>query len=148
MKFLVFALLVAAVFALDQDWTITVQNEDGSNSVLTPRQVLALAQKHGFSGQLAHTMVCVAKYESSYNTNAVNRNRDGSVDRGLFQINNKWWCHEGRNGCKVNCNDLFNADVNAKCARTIYSQQGYVSSSKFLSYSESMVRVLSSQGRM
>ena len=32
----------------------------------------------------------VAKCESSLNPNATNTNTDGSIDRGLFQINSKW----------------------------------------------------------
>ncbi|XP_078126894.1 lysozyme C-like [Sander vitreus] len=36
--------------------------------------------------------VCLSKWESSYNTAAINHNTDGSTDYGIFQINSRWWC--------------------------------------------------------
>ncbi|KAL0205187.1 hypothetical protein P9112_000494 [Eukaryota sp. TZLM1-RC] len=123
MKLFIFAVLLVAALASEADDNIVV-NIDGENKVLTPKQVLSYAKKAGFTGQLAHTMVCIAKYESSYNSKAVNKNRDGSIDRGLWQINSRWWCADGHNGCKVACSALFNPDTAARCARTVYKQQG------------------------
>ncbi|XP_054922196.1 lysozyme-like isoform X2 [Dermacentor andersoni] len=54
-------------------------------------------------GQMAN-WVCLVNSESGMNTRAMNRNRDGSVDYGLFQINNRYWCSPGpHNQCRVRC---------------------------------------------
>ena len=55
-----------------------------------------------------HSGVCLSKWESSYNTGAINHNTDGSTDYGIFQINSKWWCNDGatpgaKNACNIDC---------------------------------------------
>lgn len=57
---------------------------------------------------LSDTGVCMAQYESSFNTRAFNgRNSNGSSDYGLFQLNNKWWCKDNKypsaNACNIMC---------------------------------------------
>ena len=52
--------------------------------------------------------VCLAKWESNYNTEAINHNTDGSTDYGIFQINSRYWCDDGRtpgskNICGIRC---------------------------------------------
>ena len=50
--------------------------------------------------------VCIAQYESTFNTAAVNdRNWDGSKDYGLFQLSNKYWCDDEyeKNECRTSC---------------------------------------------
>lgn len=51
--------------------------------------------------------VCLSKWESQYNTAAINHNSDGSTDYGIFQINSRWWCNDDRtptsNACNINC---------------------------------------------
>ena len=49
--------------------------------------IRTIAQSESVDPDLA---VRVAKCESSLNTQAINTNADGSRDRGIFQINNKW----------------------------------------------------------
>ena len=69
-------------------------------------------------------MVCTAKYESSFYERASNKNRNGSVDRGLFQINS---IHLGSmRGCpsRGNAAALWDASTNAKCALAIFNAQG------------------------
>ena len=57
--------------------------------------------------------VCLAQHESSLNTAAIGRlNYDGSVDHGLFQISDIYWCdwrsnephRRYKNACRMNCN--------------------------------------------
>ncbi|KAL7988127.1 hypothetical protein Chor_007046 [Crotalus horridus] len=52
--------------------------------------------------------VCMAFYESSFNTRKVGRsNRNGGHDYGIFQINSHYWCnsYQGHtaNGCNKPC---------------------------------------------
>lgn len=55
-----------------------------------PPQLVAALKKAGFTGQGLQTMLAIAGAESSYNPHALGHNDDGSVDRGVFQINNRW----------------------------------------------------------
>ena len=76
----------------------------------------------GFPENRIGPMVCTAKYESSYYERASNRNRNGSSDRGLFQINS---IHLGETrGCPSSANALWDAATNARCAKAIYDMQG------------------------
>uniref|UniRef100_A0A8C3HHK3 lysozyme n=1 Tax=Chrysemys picta bellii TaxID=8478 RepID=A0A8C3HHK3_CHRPI len=58
--------------------------------------------------------VCTAKYESNFNTGATNYNRgDKSTDYGIFQINSRWWCNDGKtpkakNACGIRCSGRCN----------------------------------------
>jgi hypothetical protein len=76
----------------------------------------------GFSADVIPKMVCTAKWESSFYERASNRNGNGSMDRGLFQINS---IHIGGTpGCPSSSEALFDAATNTKCARAIYKMQG------------------------
>ena len=60
----------------------------------------------------------VAHAESGMMCNAVNRNKNGSIDRGLFQINSIHnWRFDKFNGDPFNCVD------NVKVAHQIYTEQ-------------------------
>nr|QCZ35164.1 lysozyme [Penaeus penicillatus] len=67
--------------------------------------------------------VCIAEFESSFNTAVVNRNHNRSTDYGIFQINNKYWCGSdyGKNVCGIPCSDLMSDDITAalRCAETV-----------------------------
>mgnify|MGYP001227892009 CR=1 FL=1 len=76
----------------------------------------------GFPESIVPTMVCTAKWESSFYERASNRNRNGSLDRGLFQVNS---IHVGgTRGCPTNGEALYSAQTNANCAYAIYKMQG------------------------
>lgn len=53
--------------------------------------------------------MCVAKWESDYNTKTTNYNPGSrSTDYGIFQINSRYWCNDGKtphakNACHVSC---------------------------------------------
>ena len=87
----------------------------------TPAEVAALVRGAGFPEDVVGQMVCTAKYESSFFERATNKNKNGSVDRGLFQINSS---HLGESGCPSSGERVFDAAANAKCARAIYRSQG------------------------
>ena len=61
-------------------------------------------------------LFCITKLESNFNTNAININKNGSVDLGLFQINQVW-----RKECHSNIN---RTEDNIDCARIILKKQG------------------------
>jgi len=89
---------------------------------LSPSEVASHLRAAGFPENAIGPMVCTAKYESSFYERASNKNRNGSTDRGLFQINS---IHLGGTaGCPSNGTALWDAATNAKCARAIYKMQG------------------------
>jgi hypothetical protein len=88
------------------------------STILTEAQTLKYVKEAGFKGQLANTMVCIARHESALNPKAVNHNKDGSKDYGLFQINGRFW------GKVCDIDKLFDPAYNAQCAMIVYKQQG------------------------
>ncbi|XP_049318768.1 lysozyme C-like [Astyanax mexicanus] len=91
-------------------------------------RTLKAAGMDGFNGvSLAH-WVCMAFAESSYDTQATHFNpSDGSTDYGIFQINSRYWCSDGKfpgkKECPFTCNQLLSDNISA-CAKTIVRQQG------------------------
>jgi lipocalin len=92
-------------------------------------QVASYLRKSGFPEYSVATMVCISKYESSYNCDATNKNTDGSTDYGLMQINSYYWCSgdpkSKYNSCGTTCTSLFNCQTNTNCAYIVWKQQGY-----------------------
>ncbi|XP_067848503.1 lysozyme C, milk isozyme-like [Heptranchias perlo] len=79
--------------------------------------------------------VCLAWHESHFNTRTIGHlSRNGktwSSDYGIFQINSKWWCDNGKtpdsaNGCKMKCSEFLgdNMGPDIDCAATIVREQG------------------------
>ncbi|XP_061391442.1 lysozyme 1B [Musca vetustissima] len=83
--------------------------------------------------------LCIVQYESRFNTHVIgSRNTDGSLDYGIFQISDKYWCKPPTttedpplvhyfNECEVDCMDLMQDDITeaVKCAKLIRKQQGW-----------------------
>jgi lipocalin len=92
-------------------------------------QISNYLKKSGFPDYTIPTMVCISKYESSYNCDATNKNTDSSTDYGLMQINSYYWCSGDAlskyNECMVACSSLFNCQYNTNCAYIVWKQQGY-----------------------
>ncbi|MGH0184579.1 UNVERIFIED_CONTAM: hypothetical protein FKN15_015342 [Acipenser sinensis] len=81
-----------------------------SARVFTRCELVKMLKNAGLDGYHGHSLgnwVCLAYYESRYNTAAVNHNTDGSTDYGIFQINSRWWCSNGvtssSNACHISC---------------------------------------------
>ncbi|NXD07693.1 LYSC protein, partial [Nothocercus nigrocapillus] len=101
--------------------------------VYTRCELAAAMKKLGldnFRGYSLGNWVCAAKYESNFNTGAINRNSDGSSDYGILQINSRWWCNDGRtsrakNACNISCQALLSSDISAtvKCAKRVVSDK-------------------------
>ncbi|MBN3317271.1 LYSC2 protein, partial [Atractosteus spatula] len=80
----------------------------------------------GYRGYSLPNWVCLSKWESSYNTAAINHNSDGSTDYGIFQINSRWWCEDGKtprskNACGISCSQLLTNDITVaiQCAKRV-----------------------------
>lgn len=86
-------------------------------ATISGAQVAALVKAAGFPDAVHVPMVAISKAESGWNTTAVNTgNSNGSVDRGLFQINS---VHG------FDANRLVNdAKYNTQCAKDVYDRQG------------------------
>uniref|UniRef100_A0A8C6EBY1 lysozyme n=1 Tax=Moschus moschiferus TaxID=68415 RepID=A0A8C6EBY1_MOSMO len=86
----------------------------------------------GYKGVSLANWMCLAYGESNYNTQAINYNPGSkSTDYGIFQINSKFWCNDGKtpnavNGCGVSCSAMLKDDITqaVACAKKIVSQQG------------------------
>lgn len=92
---------------------------------LSEAEVAQHLREAGFPEEQIGRMVCTAKYESTFYEGAVNsRNRNRSVDRGLFQINS---IHLGSmRGCpsRAEAATLFDAATNTRCALAVFRAQG------------------------
>uniref|UniRef100_A0A670K154 Sperm acrosome associated 3 n=1 Tax=Podarcis muralis TaxID=64176 RepID=A0A670K154_PODMU len=59
--------------------------------------------------------VCLAFYESHFDTAIVDHEADGSTSNGIFQINSHLWCEDYKhfqpNFCKMHCSDLLTSDI-------------------------------------
>uniref|UniRef100_A0A8D8W6W8 lysozyme n=1 Tax=Cacopsylla melanoneura TaxID=428564 RepID=A0A8D8W6W8_9HEMI len=74
------------------------------------------------------TWVCIASKESTRNSNKKSpKNKNGSKDHGIFQINDKYWCTDsGPAGldCNAKCSSFEDDDIadDVTCVAKIYKQ--------------------------
>jgi len=113
---------------VSQDACLKTNNQLTSN-IQSQCQIANYLKKSGFPDYTIPTMVCISKYESSYNCDAVHKNQDSSSDYGLMQINSYYWCSgdplSKYNSCGTSCSSLYNCQTNTNCAYTVWKQQGY-----------------------
>lgn len=86
-----------------------------------------LRYKHNVPLEQIHTWVCIVQRESNFDTSAIGRlNADGSLDHGLFQISDIYWClNDGiGKGCNAACTDFEDADItdDVKCITQIFEE--------------------------
>lgn len=79
----------------------------------TCSQLAQLWVQAGGAASLANQMASVAMAESSGNPNASNSNTNGTIDRGLWQINSIW-----------GSGSTFDPLANAQAAVKVYGEQG------------------------
>ncbi|KAJ8338899.1 hypothetical protein SKAU_G00356850 [Synaphobranchus kaupii] len=90
-------------------------------------RTLQAAGMDGYQGVSLANWVCLSQWESSYNTDATHHDWDGSTDYGIFQINSRYWCADGKshseNVCQIPCSALLSPDISAAitCAKTVVS---------------------------
>ncbi|XP_044313782.1 lysozyme X-like [Drosophila rhopaloa] len=75
---------------------------------------------------------CIAEHESSFRTDAVGRNPDGSTSNGIFQLNDLYWCQPSNgkfshNSCGTKCRDLRKHDItqSVRCAQKVLRERGW-----------------------
>ena len=88
---------------------------------LSEREAATLIRQAGFPESVVGKMLCTIKYESNFYERASNRNSNGSVDYGLFQVNS---AHFHDAGCPSSSSGLYDAAANTRCALHIYKSQG------------------------
>ncbi|KAF5271295.1 hypothetical protein FQR65_LT05310 [Abscondita terminalis] len=73
--------------------------------------------------------VCLIESESGKDTSIVTEKADGTKRLGLFHINNKEWCGQGKTGgkCEMKCEDLINENItdDAVCAEKVLNERGF-----------------------
>lgn len=75
-----------------------------------------VGEEMGMSNKDITTMVRIAKCESGYREDAVNKNTNGTIDRGIFQLNS---IHKN-----ISNKDAFTFERNIKYAWNMYKTQG------------------------
>lgn len=82
---------------------------------LTEKQQILAYIVEKFGDDAADAIVVIRKCEnSSFNPRAVNHNRNGSVDRGIFQLNSQYWGGE----------ELFDWKTNVDVAHKVFTRAG------------------------
>ncbi len=92
-----------------------------SGRLLSAKEIATLLRNAGFPSSEIGPMVCTAKWESAWRDRSTNKNRNGSTDYGLFQINS---IHLHDSGCPTTASALFDPATNARCAYSIWKRQG------------------------
>ncbi len=85
---------------------------------LNPLTVVKVAEMAGFTRDEAITATAIAISESHLNPKAIHINGNGSVDRGLWQINNRAWSD-------FPAWRAYDVEKSAKMALHIYREQGW-----------------------
>lgn len=103
----------------------TIRNDDADKEwktlcekcAVNPLKILRIAENAGFTRGEAIVATAIAISESDLDTNKKNINANGSIDRGLWQINNRFWSNIS-NKC------AFDPSCNAGAAYDIYKKHG------------------------
>ncbi|KAL4699035.1 hypothetical protein H8959_011692 [Pygathrix nigripes] len=91
-------------------------------------KIFSRAGLDNYGGFSLGNWICMAYYESGYNTTAQRVLDDGSIDYGIFQINSVTWCRHGKlrenNHCHVACSALITDDLTDAiiCAKKIVKE--------------------------
>ncbi|XP_004713273.1 sperm acrosome-associated protein 5 [Echinops telfairi] len=84
---------------------------------------------NGYKGYTIGDWLCLAHYESGFDTSFVDHNPDGSSEYGIFQLNSAWWCNNAVtptwNLCHMDCHDLLNRHLldDILCAKKVVSSK-------------------------
>lgn len=101
-------------------------DKGGQHGQQTECDVATYLKNAGFPRDSIGTMVCISKYESSWNCDAINKNNDGIIkDYGLFEINSDYCYQCGPFLLGYGCFTLMDCQRNTNCAYEVYKSEGY-----------------------
>jgi soluble lytic murein transglycosylase-like protein len=80
-----------------------------------------------YYGVSPHLLWAIAKVESNFNPRAINRNKNGTYDIGLMQINSSWFPYLKKHGIDPSLlwEPCYNAHVGAMVLRHCIDMYGY-----------------------
>ncbi|KAI1299250.1 Lysozyme [Halotydeus destructor] len=89
-----------------------------------------LVSVYRFKRNTIYDWVCLVEAESTFETDVLGKlNQDGSIDYGLFQISDAYWCSPPGpfSECNVDCSKLIDDDLrdDVRCVRVIYKRHGF-----------------------
>ncbi|XP_044571297.1 lysozyme c-1 isoform X2 [Drosophila ananassae] len=88
-----------------------------------------LVENYNFDKTFLSNWICLVEHESELNTSKITPKENNSKNYGLFQINSKNYCSEGRKGgqCNKKCEDFSNDDIgdDIVCAKMIQEREGF-----------------------
>ncbi|KAI8036839.1 lysozyme [Drosophila gunungcola] len=88
-----------------------------------------LVEKYNFDKSFISNWICLVEHESELNTSKITNMENKSKNYGLFQINSRGYCTEGKKGgqCNKKCEDFSNDDIgdDIACARMIQEREGF-----------------------
>ncbi|KAH8301735.1 lysozyme c-1 [Drosophila kikkawai] len=88
-----------------------------------------LVENYNFDKTFISNWICLVEHESYLDTNKITKKDNASKNYGLFQINSKDYCAEGRKGgqCNKKCEDFSNDDIgdDIACAKMIQEREGF-----------------------
>lgn len=109
---------ITPVMAQRYDFKIGGWKEPESKEISVTETIWKIGIERGAKDEDIMKMIRIAYCESRYNEYAINVNRDGSFDLGVFQINEKW--HP-----TITRDCLFNSECNINEAFSILNKSGF-----------------------
>ena len=101
---------------------IGIPSRKSTYSGLSKTQALvALEIKSHFKGSLYKKAIVVAWCESRLDPKAVNKNRNGTVDRGVFQINDGGTMQQ----LGITAKEAFDYNTNIRAAKKLFNDRGW-----------------------
>lgn len=105
-------------------------------AILSVAQAKAYASKAGFTGNALNIIVAIAQAESGLNTAAQHSNSDGSLDRGILQINARYH-PEVSDACAYDATCSFQQGYRISSSGTNFSPWSTYTSGAYLRYMSS-----------
>uniref|UniRef100_A0A182NIB8 lysozyme n=1 Tax=Anopheles dirus TaxID=7168 RepID=A0A182NIB8_9DIPT len=119
--------------AITAPTTIAPHRQRSSPAKVFERCELAreLHLRQGLPLDQTASWVCIAKYQSNFNTSAIGYGPEGVHYHGMFQLSDEFWCSPPGRGwvCGITCEQLRDGDItdDLACMRHIYEEHQRIS---------------------